>query len=95
MTIEIRQPELEALILEQMKSGDFQTVDDLLMEALMSSRPRLTADEIHRRRLLDWLAEAGPGWNPELHPELAEGAAHWVDILRRNDEEIDSATIAH
>ena len=37
MTIEIQQPELEALIQERMKSGAFQNVEDVLMQALKSS----------------------------------------------------------
>jgi Arc/MetJ-type ribon-helix-helix transcriptional regulator len=39
MTIEIHKPELEALIQERMKSGGFQSVDDVLMEALKSAPP--------------------------------------------------------
>jgi hypothetical protein len=37
MTIEIHRPELEALILERMKSGAFQNVEDVLMQALRSA----------------------------------------------------------
>ncbi len=37
MTIEIQRPELEALIRERMKSGGFQSVEDVLMQALRSS----------------------------------------------------------
>ena len=37
MTIEIHRPELEALIRERMKSGSFQNVEDVLMQALKSS----------------------------------------------------------
>jgi hypothetical protein len=37
MTIEIHKPELEALIQERMKSGGFQNVEDVLLEALQSS----------------------------------------------------------
>ena len=36
MTIEIHRPELEALILEHMKSGAFENVEDVLMQALKS-----------------------------------------------------------
>jgi hypothetical protein len=39
MTIEIHRPELEALILEKMKCGGFQNVEDALMDALTSSPP--------------------------------------------------------
>jgi Arc/MetJ-type ribon-helix-helix transcriptional regulator len=37
MTIEIREPELEALIRERLESGAYQNVEDLLMQALKSS----------------------------------------------------------
>jgi hypothetical protein len=37
MTIEIHQPELEALIRERMKTGAFPTVEDALIQALKSS----------------------------------------------------------
>jgi hypothetical protein len=37
MTIEICKPELEALIRERMKSGVFQNVEDILMQALKCS----------------------------------------------------------
>lgn len=36
MTIEIHRPELEALILEKLKSGRFRDVEDVLMQALTS-----------------------------------------------------------
>lgn len=43
MTIEIHQPELEALILERMQKGAFGSVEDVLLQALKSSP--LPADE--------------------------------------------------
>ncbi|HMD85772.1 MAG TPA: hypothetical protein VKO18_13840 [Terriglobia bacterium] len=39
MTIEIRRPELEALIQERMKSGVFESVEDVLLQALKSAPP--------------------------------------------------------
>jgi hypothetical protein len=36
MTIEIRQPELEALIKDRMKAGGFRSVEDVLIQALTS-----------------------------------------------------------
>ena len=33
-TIEIHRPELEALLMERMKAGAFQTVEDVIMQAL-------------------------------------------------------------
>ena len=37
MTIEIHKPELEALINERLKSGAFENVEDVLMQALRGS----------------------------------------------------------
>ena len=37
MTIEIHRPELEALIMQRMKSGGFHNVEDVLMQALKTS----------------------------------------------------------
>ena len=39
MTIQIRGPELEALILERMRSGAFESVEDVLLQALKASPP--------------------------------------------------------
>jgi hypothetical protein len=37
MTIEIHKPELEALIMERIRSGMFQDIEDMLLHALTSS----------------------------------------------------------
>jgi hypothetical protein len=39
MTIEIHRPELEALIMQRMKSGGFHNVEDVLLQALKTSPP--------------------------------------------------------
>jgi len=39
MTIEIHRPELEALIMQRMKSGGFHNVEDALLQALKTSPP--------------------------------------------------------
>jgi hypothetical protein len=39
MTIEIHRPELEALIVERMKRGGFQNVEDALLQALKTLPP--------------------------------------------------------
>jgi hypothetical protein len=43
MTIEIKKPELEALILERLKNGSFQNVEDLLLDALQANPERTPA----------------------------------------------------
>jgi hypothetical protein len=98
MTIEIHKPELEALIRRRMESGEFQNVDDLLIHALNSppwnAETRLSPPESRRQSLFEWMDKAGSGWNLKNHPELAHGAAHWVDLIRREDDAIDSETLA-
>jgi hypothetical protein len=37
MTIQIRKPELEALIMERLKSGGFENIEDVLLQALQSA----------------------------------------------------------
>lgn len=39
MTIEIHKPELEALIMQRMKSGGFHNIEDALLQALKTSPP--------------------------------------------------------
>jgi hypothetical protein len=39
MTVEIRSPEVEALIVRRMKSGAFSSPEDLILHALRSSKP--------------------------------------------------------
>jgi hypothetical protein len=39
VTIEVHQPELEALIRERMESGRFMSVEDALLDALKSAAP--------------------------------------------------------
>jgi Arc/MetJ-type ribon-helix-helix transcriptional regulator len=40
MTIEIKRPEIEALIQQRLHSGGFETVDDVLFDALEMQRER-------------------------------------------------------
>jgi len=39
MTIEITRPEVEALIQQRLKSGDFSDAEELILHALRSSEP--------------------------------------------------------
>ncbi|MBZ5618394.1 MAG: hypothetical protein LAQ69_06610 [Acidobacteriia bacterium] len=60
------------------------------LEAIIASPQALGSASWDRLRLLQFLEESGPGWNLEEHPELNEGAAQWVESLRREDESIDT-----
>ncbi len=50
MTIEIKKPELEALIAERLQSGTFENVEDVLLQALKSSPPQDQAAPSKRQR---------------------------------------------
>lgn len=39
MTIEISRPEVEALIMQRLKSGEFSSAEDVILHALRSSNP--------------------------------------------------------
>ena len=50
MTIEIHKPELEALIKERMKTRGFNSVEDVLIDALKSSPSGKPGEPPARRR---------------------------------------------
>jgi len=52
----------------------------------------LTRREVHRLRLLQFLDEKPPGWDLEKHPELKDGAAQWVESIRRDEEPANGGT---
>ena len=62
MTIEIRKPELERLVREEILSGQFQSVDDLLTEAIQALReknaPPVAAPSRIRKNLAQFLLES-------------------------------------
>ncbi len=69
MTIEIHRPELEALIIQRMKSGGFHDVEDALFEALKMSPP--IEEPLHEKRTgADLLAalQASPYRDFEIEP---------------------------
>lgn len=62
MIIEIHKPELENLIRERMASGEFQNVEDVLMQALKSS-PAVEQPAAPPRRASRRRASASSFWN--------------------------------
>ena len=70
MNIEIQKPELEALILERMKSGGFQSVEDVLIQALKSAPPAPESPEKATRTGADLVAamQASPYREIDLEP---------------------------
>lgn len=63
MIIEIHKPELESIILERMASGEFQNVEDVLMQALKpapaSVLPRKTKKSLGQFLLESPLRDSG------------------------------------
>lgn len=53
MTIEIHEPELEAMIQQRIDSGAFQSVEDVLMQALKSLPP--SDVRVAKQNLADFL----------------------------------------
>jgi hypothetical protein len=46
----------------------------------------MTKQGLKKRRLLKALQNAAGTWKDKDHPELKQGAANWVERLRRQDE---------
>ena len=72
MKIEIRKPELEALIRERMESGVFQDVEDVLIDALKSApvRKQTTSQRPRKKNFAEFLLESplrGSGLKLERH----------------------------
>ena len=61
MTIEIKRPEIEALIEHRLQSGGFDSVEDVLFDALEMQRERET-----------WLAENRDAINAKIERGLAQ-----------------------
>lgn len=67
MTIEIHKPELEALINERLRSGAFDNVEDVLMQALQGS-PLPTKKETRTGADLVAAMQASPCKDIDLEP---------------------------
>ena len=72
MTIEVNRPELEALIVQRMKSGGFQNIEDVLLQALktfapVGERPGTSGDKRTGADLIAAL-QASPYWELDIEP---------------------------
>lgn len=67
MTIEIHKPELEALINERLRSGAFEDVEDVLMQALRDS-PMPVQKETRTGAVLVTAMQASPSKDIDLEP---------------------------
>jgi hypothetical protein len=63
-----------------------QEIDELVGIGARAEFTSLARREVHRLRLLRFLREKPPGWDLEQHPELKDGAAQWVESIRRDEE---------
>ena len=84
MTIEIRTPELEELVQEEILRGHFESVDDLLTEALYALREKKTlastaAEQPVRKNLAQFLLES-PFAGSDLHLERRQDYGRAVDL---------------
>ena len=52
----------------------------------------LARREVHRRRLKRFLGQKPSGWDLEKHPELKDGAAQWLESIRRDEEPTNGET---
>ena len=64
MTIEITRPEVEALIQQQLQSGDFATLEDVILEALLA----LVSDKRTGAELVEAM-QASPFREVEIEPK--------------------------
>jgi hypothetical protein len=81
MTIEIHQPELEALIQLRMASGKFPTIEDALLDALRSpSEPQLEpAQQASKISFTQFMMES-PLWGSGLEIERVKDYPEPIDL---------------
>jgi Arc/MetJ-type ribon-helix-helix transcriptional regulator len=82
MTVELSD-EMERLLREQLNSGHFRSVDDVLRSALAELATR--NNKLNRQRIA--LQQTSGAWKDEDHPELAGGSAAWIRQLRADSLE--------
>ena len=82
MTIEIRTPELERLVRDEILKGHFQNVDDLLTEALRALREKntlSTAASRPRKNLAQFLLES-PFAGSDLNLERQQDYGRSIEL---------------
>ncbi len=81
MTIEIRKPELEQLVREEILNGRFQNVDDLLTEAIHALREKNASVTASRpRQNLAQFLLGSPFAGSDLHLERQQDYGRPVDL---------------
>jgi len=82
MTLEIQKPELQRLVQEEILSGHFQSVDDLITEALQALREKNTPPTPARRarkNLAQFLPES-PFAGSDLNLERQQDYGRPIDL---------------
>jgi hypothetical protein len=82
MTIEIQRPELEALLMERMKAGAFQSLEDVIMQALETAAPIPEPQPVTsrpRRHIWEILAENMKNVPPEDFEALPKDGLSQID----------------
>jgi hypothetical protein len=67
MTIEIQKPELEALIMERMRRGGFQSMEDVIMQALEASPSPASVEDLTGADLIAAM-QSSPYQEVEIEP---------------------------
>jgi hypothetical protein len=81
MTIEIHEPELEALIERRMASGEFQSVEDFLLRTLQASPGTQEPPAIRpQKENLTQFLKASPLWGSDLVIDRSKDAWRRVDL---------------
>ena len=82
MTIEIRQPELERLMQDEILSGHFQSMDELLTEALQALREKnaLAAPATRARKNLAQFLLESPFAGSDLNLERQQDYGRSVEL---------------
>jgi len=80
MTIEIRRPELEQLVQEEILRGHFESVDDLLTEALQALREKQNNSARAPRQNLAEFLLASPFAGSDLDLERRQDYGRAVDL---------------
>ncbi len=74
MTIEIRNPELEAIIRQRLNTGDFRDVEDMLLKTLATETP--VPGSSSRREAIKRMQEFGDKYRLSLGEPITRDLMH-------------------
>jgi len=79
MTIEIHQPELEALIHQRMASGRFATIEDALIQALQAPEKPTTDNATPKKNFTQFMMES-PLWGSGIEFERNKDVLEVIEL---------------